>query len=212
MMAGTQIIFLFSMSLNMTMLDLVWIVLSLFLAIAVALAINFYRRGLRALERMRTSHGDELHRIGAEHDARIARLGREAEDRLRYSHHRLVEDLLPALDALHEAAEQARSAQQQQWCDGLDLTIRQFDAALSRHGIEVIAPSPGLSFDPRHHEAVQVRVDSDLPEGSVVETLRRGYRQGERVLRPAMVVIHRALEPAGDRPVEDRPEGPPEEQ
>lgn len=192
------------------MSDLVWIVISAVIALALAVVATFYQRGLRAIERMRLAHDKELTRVGGEHGARLQRLSREAEDVMRYAHHGLVRDLLPALDALHEACALSRPRVEHEppsdvedkesddaiaeWSRGLAMTLAQLDGALKKHGIETIVPHPEEPFDPHLHEAVQIEARDDMVSDSVVRMLRRGYKQDDRVLRPAMVVVSRGPE------------------
>lgn len=189
------------------MSDLAWIIISAVIALALALVGTFYQRGLRAVERMRLVHDKELTRVGGEHDARLQRLSREAEEVVRYAHHGLVRDLLPALDALHEACALSRPRGTgdapaevneneanhaiAEWSRGLALTVEQLDTVLKKHGIETIVPCPQEPFDPNRHEAVHIETRDDMVSDVIVRVLRRGYRQDDRVLRPAMVVVSR---------------------
>jgi molecular chaperone GrpE len=71
---------------------------------------------------------------------------------------------------------------------GIVLTHRELCSALERAGVEAFDPS-GERFDPNIHEALQkVPVDGAEP-GTVVETMQKGYRLGEQLIRPARVVV-----------------------
>lgn len=76
------------------------------------------------------------------------------------------------------------------WVEGIQLIQRKLEAILDSEGVETI-PAEGLMFDPTVHEAVTFEPGDGFREGQVIEVLRRGYRIGERVLRPAMVRVAR---------------------
>jgi len=77
---------------------------------------------------------------------------------------------------------------------GLELILRQFEALFEKEGLVPIAAA-GVPFDPAVHEAVAVEEDNAVAEPVVREELRRGYRFGEEVLRPARVKVARPPEP-----------------
>jgi molecular chaperone GrpE len=79
--------------------------------------------------------------------------------------------------------------------DGLRAILQQMDVVLDRQGAERIG-SLGDQFDPERHEAVAVRASEDVPDRTVVEVQRSGFAQGDRVIRPAQVVVARAPEHA----------------
>jgi molecular chaperone GrpE len=76
------------------------------------------------------------------------------------------------------------------WVEGIQLIQRKLQSILDSEGVETI-PAEGLMFDPTVHEAVTFEPGDGFREGQVIEVLRRGYRIGERVLRPAMVRVAR---------------------
>ncbi|MFU8802660.1 MAG: nucleotide exchange factor GrpE [Bradymonadaceae bacterium] len=175
------------------MSDLAWMLIAAIIVGAAAVVALVYRRLLHALERTRMAHDKEMSRIGSEHGARLGRLTRETEDVLRFAHHGLVMDLLPAIDALVEARQHAQSLDSDEISEGLKLTLSQLEKALAKHGVESITPEPGALFDPHLHEAVQVEELADMPPDCIVRPLRRGYRHEDRVLRPALVVVSQAM-------------------
>jgi molecular chaperone GrpE len=76
------------------------------------------------------------------------------------------------------------------WVDGIQLIQRKLQAILEGEGVEVIQ-AEGMLFDPTVHEAVTFEAHDGFHEGQIIEVLRKGYRLGERVLRPAMVRVAR---------------------
>lgn len=84
---------------------------------------------------------------------------------------------------------------------GVGLVLRLFQSKLERYGVKPIA-ARGEPFDPRLHEAISRVETTDVPAGSVAVELQRGYRIGDRLLRPAMVSVAAApAAPEGGRNV-----------
>jgi molecular chaperone GrpE len=78
--------------------------------------------------------------------------------------------------------------------EGLRSVLGQMEAILARHGVQRIG-RPGEPFDPERHDAVAVRDEDDTPDRTVVQVVRSGFAVGDRVLRPAQVVVSRRPEP-----------------
>jgi molecular chaperone GrpE len=76
------------------------------------------------------------------------------------------------------------------WVDGIQLIQRKLQAILDAEGVEVIQ-AEGMLFDPTIHEAVTFEPHDGFHEGQIIEVLQKGYRLGERILRPAMVRVAR---------------------
>ena len=75
------------------------------------------------------------------------------------------------------------------WVEGIAAIDRKLRQLLESEGVTPIEAPRGMPFDPRDHEAVANVPGSGLPEGQVVEELRRGYRLRDRVIRPALVAV-----------------------
>ena len=106
--------------------------------------------------------------------------------------------LLPVLDSFDMAVTAARSTQTdaaQALVTGVSMVLQQFRAALQESGLEEI-DALGQPFDPNFHEAIGQRDDANVPEGQVLEQLRKGYRLRERLLRPVTVIVSRHPGPA----------------
>jgi molecular chaperone GrpE len=78
--------------------------------------------------------------------------------------------------------------------DGLRAVLDQIESILERHGVRRIGAA-GEPFDPNRHEAVEVRETDEQPDRAVLEVFRSGFARGDRVLRPAQVVVARAPQP-----------------
>lgn len=104
----------------------------------------------------------------------------------------VLRDVLPVLDDLERAIEAAGLDTEGDSEDGLAhgvlLVFRSLREALSRHGIEAVDPT-GEKFDPNLHEALSAQPADGVESGVVVETMQKGYRLGEQLIRPARVVV-----------------------
>jgi molecular chaperone GrpE len=100
-----------------------------------------------------------------------------------------LQKLFPILDDFERALANASPAEQQSnWGQGIQLVERNLRGLLAADGVERI-DARGAEFDPRLHEAVGSQPTSEVPEGHVLHVARQGYRKGERVLRPAQVIV-----------------------
>lgn len=78
----------------------------------------------------------------------------------------------------------------QDWVNGIVLIHQKLKSTLESEGIELI-PAEGIEFDPNVHEAI-TQIDSpDHESGTVVEVMRQGYKIGDRIIRPALVIVAR---------------------
>jgi molecular chaperone GrpE len=122
--------------------------------------------------------------------ARVERDAKRASDEMRQ---RLVLQLLPVLDNLDRTIAVAqRNRDAPTVVEGVSLVRRQIVGVLEGYGVQRLE-SRGQPFDPAHHEAVSmIAVDDPRQDRKVVEQLEPGYMMGDRLLRPAKVVVGRA--------------------
>ena len=114
------------------------------------------------------------------------RTRREIDDAVFRARQDLLTSFFPTADNLDRALELARG--NEQLFKGIEMVAHEFRSALARNGIEAV-PTVGQPFDPAMHEALS-QVDSpEHAPGTVTFEFERGYRQGDRLLRPARVVI-----------------------
>ncbi len=122
-----------------------------------------------------------------------ARLQKSLEDRAKQGQYNFLLTLLPVLDNLNlaiQAGEQNTSGEH--LFDGVKGTARSFEQALMSVGVEPVA-SVGADFNPEFHEAVDmVEVEPDK-DGKIISEFSRGYKLGDRLLRPARVQVGKAL-------------------
>jgi molecular chaperone GrpE len=145
---------------------------------------------LEALERERDEYLNDLKRVAADFDNYRKRAARDQETLAARAHERLVKELLPVLDDLERALEAAAEHEEAKLEEGVRLVHRELLDALTRVGLVEIDANG--RFDPHVHEAL-LSQPSEAEEGSVLDVLQKGYRLGDRVLRPARVVVAAAL-------------------
>jgi molecular chaperone GrpE len=160
------------------------------------------------LEEEKQDHWDRLLRATADLDNFRKRARRDADDARYEARTRILKEMLPVIDNLERAVEHAGQAGAETgMIEGVQLVLRQFAQALER--CEVIpVEAQGKPFDPNVHEALSQAVTGEHPPGSVVQVLQRGYKIGDRLLRPALVVVAKAPpEPAPEPDAEMAGEG-----
>ena len=127
-----------------------------------------------------------------ETDETRQRLNRSADERAAGEKAKFISSLLPALDDLNRAIE-AENATRETILEGIRSTATSFQSALTNAGVEPIS-SVGEQFDPELHEAVDTEETSREMDGKVIAEYSRGFRMGDRLLRPARVKVGRAVD------------------
>jgi molecular chaperone GrpE len=139
-----------------------------------------------ALVKERDDYLDSLQRLKAEFDNYRKRVARDQQELAARAHERLVKELVPVLDDLERALEAAAEHEEGKLEDGVRLVHRSLAGALAKEGLAEIETTG--TFDPHTQEAL-LSQPSDAEEGSILQVLQKGYSLGDRVLRPARVVI-----------------------
>jgi len=152
---------------------------------------------LEQTTRERDEYLDALQRLKAEFENYKKRVSRDQAEFVTLASERLVKQLLPVLDDLERALEAAADHEEAKLEEGVRLVRRSLADALAREGL-VEVETDG-AFDPHTQEALLAQ-PSEADEGAVIQVLQKGYKLGERVLRPARVVVSAG---AGARPEED---------
>jgi molecular chaperone GrpE len=130
-------------------------------------------------------------RISADFDNYKKRAAREKIEATKYANEALLERLIPILDNFEAAMSAANSAQGSNIDSlktGVSMILSQFKNFLTDSGLEEI-DAAGKPFDPNLHEAVSQQASADVPEGQVLQQLRKGYKLREKLIRPAMVIV-----------------------
>lgn len=139
---------------------------------------------------------DKFIRAHAEMENLRKRTEREKADTSKYAISKFAGDVLAVADNLQRAlAAFAQSGtepdpQTKTLIEGIELTDSELNKALDRHGVRKIE-ALGTTFDPNFHQAVMEEEDKDVAAGTVLRVFQEGYKIGERVLRPTMVVVAR---------------------
>ncbi len=97
----------------------------------------------------------------------------------------IVKRFLPAMDDMLRALQ---NAPDDPWVEGIQLIYRKMESVLEAEGITRIE-AEGVEFDPNFHEAVSMAPSDEHESGYIIEVLQQGYQYGERVIRPAMVLV-----------------------
>jgi molecular chaperone GrpE len=120
------------------------------------------------------------------------RSAREADRKALEAKQSVLRDWLEALDSVERALQMQPSGP---CAEGLRAVLAQMDAVLDRQRVERLG-ARGERFDPERHEAVGIRASAGDPDNTVLEVQRSGFSHGDRVIRPAQVVVARTPERA----------------
>jgi len=151
-----------------------------------------------ALDALRRENGDlrdRLLRLAADMENLRKRTEREVSDTRSYAIAGFARDMLTATDSLSRAmmvlppeARATADAAMTSLIDGIEMTEREMQRLLAKHGVTPIE-AEGQKFDPHRHQAMFEVPDPSKPEGTVVQVVQTGFAIGERILRPAMVGV-----------------------
>jgi molecular chaperone GrpE len=143
--------------------------------------------------RERDDYRDRLLRSIAEFDNYRKRIERERRELAEFVSFEILHDLLPLVDDLERALAAAPTGESTthtvaSYRAGVELIYKQLAELLRKRNVTVIE-AKGADFDPHVHQAVATEPSTSHRDNEVIEELRRGYRLGERLLRPAMVKV-----------------------
>ncbi|NCC50167.1 MAG: nucleotide exchange factor GrpE [Spartobacteria bacterium] len=128
-------------------------------------------------------------RLQADFDNFKKRTRREQSEWYQRANENLVEEILPALDHFEMGLQTARAHQTESAVvDGFQLVYDQLMSVLTKFGLSPV-DAAGALFDPHQHEAVTYLPSPNVPAETVIDQTRRGYRLGEKLIRPAQVVV-----------------------
>jgi len=141
---------------------------------------------------------DKMLRALAEMENLRKRTEREVTDARQYAITSFAREVLQVADNMHRALDtigdelrNSGDAKVKALVEGVDLTERELQKVLEKHGVKMFSPL-GEKFDPNFHQAMYEIPDSSAAPGTVAQVIQAGYLIGERVLRPAMVAIAKA--------------------
>ena len=139
-------------------------------------------------------HWDQLMRSRAEMDNLRKRQERDLENAHKFALDKFSQDLLQVWDSLelgHQAA-QEESADVEKLREGTELTLRLLNSVMEKNGVEQVDPT-GETFNPEFHQAMSMQERDDVEPNTVVAVVQKGYRLNGRLIRPAMVMVSKAL-------------------
>ena len=141
---------------------------------------------------------DKYVRTLAETENFKKRVARERVEERAFAAQEVVQALLPVVDNLERALAAAKAAAGEtpsadtplgQLEKGVELVLRQFEEALRRQGVSAVETPLGRPFDPNLHQPLVQEAAPGQEDGAVLEVLQKGWRMGDRLLRPSMVKV-----------------------
>lgn len=146
---------------------------------------------LAVLEAERDKLKDQLLRTAADFDNFRKRTRKDLELAEHKGKETAIRELLPVIDNLERAIDATKSADDVEAIrSGVEMVLKQFEDAAEKLGLERLE-SVGQHFDPSLHDAMQQMETDEHPPGTILNEFVSGYRLGEKLIRPAMVVVAR---------------------
>jgi molecular chaperone GrpE len=134
---------------------------------------------------------DRFLRQAADVDNYKKRAARERVEAVTFANEALLKKLIPTLDAFEMALAAVKPGPaNQSLCDGILMVSKQLKSTIAEAGLQEI-DATGNMFDPAFHEAVSQQETAEVPEGRVVQQIRKGYKFHNRLIRPASVIVAR---------------------
>ena len=142
------------------------------------------------LELQLRSQQEKNLRLLAEMENARKRMQKDKHETTRFAVENVIAEFLSPLDNFENALSFANQASEevQNWAKGFDMILNQFKTILSDHNIDVFQ-SEGNLFDPHFHEVIEVEVTEKHKDGTIIQEFARGYKCGDRILRPAKVKV-----------------------
>jgi molecular chaperone GrpE len=150
---------------------------------------------LQTLAAKTAEYKDNWLRTAADFENFKKRAARERTESVQFANAALLQKLLPVLDNFEMAQAAAQSAQGDKLASlqtGIAMIQQQLKTAVAEAGLEEMDAS-GKPFDPAFHEAVSQQETDSVPEGHVIQQIRKGYKLRDRLLRPAAVIVAKKI-------------------
>ena len=160
------------------------------------------KASLAQVEQKAQENWDKAVRAQAEMENLKRRTQKDLEDAHKFAITAFAKELLTVLDSMELGLQAASgdSPEVQKFREGSELTIKQFETVFAKFNITTIDPA-GQPFNPEHHQAMVMQATEGVEPNTVVNVFQKGYLLNGRLLRPAMVVVAKAVEkPAVDTP------------
>lgn len=152
---------------------------------------------LKNLQKELVDYKDKYLRLLADMDNARKRMQKERQEMTKYAVESLIIDFLHPLDNLENALKFAQNMSEEvkNWAFGFQMILSQFKDILAENGVQPIT-AIGAVFDPHCHEAVEIVETSKEPAGMILEEFVKGYKMGEKTIRPARVKVVAAKDKA----------------
>lgn len=151
--------------------------------------IGILKKQVENLENILKEKNEEILRRAADLDNYRKRLTKETEDKVRFANQAVVKDFLPVMDNIEMALQHAEEGSPLR--EGIELTIKSFKDALSKHGVKEVDAEIGTIFDPAVHEAIMMDNNTEYENNAVTLCVQKGYILNDRVIRPAKVKVNK---------------------
>ena len=149
---------------------------------------------IAALEAEVLKFKDEALRRAAEMDNYRKRMAKELEQSRKFSNQGLLMELLPVLDNFGMGMQMAEKEQGSMLFQGMSMVQGQLNEFFTSQGVKPVEIDTGGDFDPNYHEAVSQEASEEVEAGKVLRVVRGGYFIGDRLLRPANVIVAKGPE------------------
>lgn len=151
--------------------------------------IGILKKQVENLENILKEKNEEILRRAADLDNYRKRLTKETEDKVRFANQSVVKDFLPVIDNIEMALQHTEEGTPLR--EGIELTIKSFKDALSKHGVKEVDAEIGTIFDPAVHEAIMMDNNTEYENNAVTLCVQKGYLLNDRVIRPAKVKVNK---------------------
>jgi molecular chaperone GrpE len=148
---------------------------------------------LKNMQKELMEYKEKYLRVLADGENARKRMQKESQEKIKYAVENVIVDFLHPLDNLENALKFAQNMSEEvkNWAFGFQMILTQFKDLLTENGVQPIE-SVGSQFDPHRHEAVETAESDKYPNGTVLEEYVRGYKIGDRTIRPARVKVAKA--------------------
>jgi len=150
---------------------------------------------LESMEQESKDFHDRFLRVSAEFENYKKRAAREMNDFRKFANESFAKAMLPVVDNLDRAIESSsdHDHSNSSVVEGVNMTLKEILKIFEQFGVKPFE-SLGKTFDPAVHQAVMQEESDDHPEKTILNELEKGYMIGDRLLRPAMVVVSKKTE------------------
>ena len=130
------------------------------------------------------------------------RMAREKMEAIKFGNQRLIEELLPIVDNFNMGMMAAEQDSDSMIYKGMQMVLGQIEGFLSSQGVTEETPAAGTEFNPNIHDAMSQEVSETHEDGKIIRVMRKGYKMGDRLVRPANVVVAHTPEPVAEAEAE----------